>query len=835
MFFRFLGHVVRRGWPFLLLGWVVIAFVTEHFAPPWDQVAQDKEFDFLPENLPSRQAEAIYAKAFPEDRTASNLVLVLSRETEGAQTHQQDLDFIENTLEPGLRRIAEARGGLAGQAAPSNEPLFFTGDSEETPEPPATPKRRSIIARILTPDSPSGGPFLVSPDGRALLVVLELTTEFMSRTNWPTITAVQDLVHDLRDRGQVPERLDVTLTGSAVIGRDHTQAQLESVRATQSLTVLLVIVLLLLIYRAPFLALIPLVTVYLAVRVAINLLSILAAAGHLTLFEGIQIYVTILAYGAGVDYCLFLTARCREELERGKRPAEAVAAAVGDVGAALTASAAAVICGIAMMCFARFGKFSEAGMAIPFSLGIVLCATLTFSTSLLCLAGPLAFWPMRPDVKPAGGAEAAGKPAPAARPGWRSLRDGWLENAWDHVGRWLLRRPGTIWLSAVALMAPFVTLSAIWYSRLSYDLIGVLPSNSTSVEGTRVLEQHFPRGMMGPATVLLVNPAIDFTSDAGRQNIGRVTDALRARQQELDLADVRSLTAAMGITAASKVNPFAGMNLPEATEREAQRRGALEHYVTDLGGRKKEGTRLELVLNPSPFSRRGIEYLDRTERVVRETVPAGTRVYVTGTTASIRDLATVIREDRGRVELLVLVSVFVILTMLLRCVLLPAYLLLSVLFSYFATLGVTFLVFWALDPHGFVGIDWNVAIFLFTILIAVGADYNIFLITRVREEELRHGPVLGITQALERTGPIISSCGIIMAGTFASLLAGTLYDMRQLGFALAFGVLLDTFVVRPVLVPGFLILWRTGQLKLPPWPALRCGGPKTLDPRPRGA
>jgi RND superfamily putative drug exporter len=160
-----------------------------------------------------------------------------------------------------------------------------------------------------------------------------------------------------------------------------------------------------------------------------------------------------------------------------------------------------------------------------------------------------------------------------------------------------------------------------------------------------------------------------------------------------------------------------------------------------------------------------------------------------------------------RINILVTAAVLTVLILLLRKWIVSLYLIVSIVFSYFATLGVTFLVFWWLDPERFAGLDWTVPLFLFTILVAVGEDYNIFLVTRADEEQKRHGPVRGLGIALTKTGAIITSCGIIMAGTFSSLMVGgSLARMDQLGFALAFGILLDTFLVRPILVPAFLLL-----------------------------
>ena len=194
-----------------------------------------------------------------------------------------------------------------------------------------------------------------------------------------------------------------------------------------------------------------------------------------------------------------------------------------------------------------------------------------------------------------------------------------------------------------------------------------------------------------------------------------------------------------------------------------------------------------------------------------------TELFYLGATPSIRDLKTITGEDQVRIDFLVPAVVFLILVILLRQIATSAYLIFTVFFSYFVTLGVTFVVFYCIHWHGFAGLDWKVPMFLFTILVAVGEDYNILLMARIEEEQQTHGPVEGIVVGLRKTGSIISSCGIIMAGTFSALMAGSLEGLAQLGFALAFGVLLDTFVVRPIVVPAYLILLASRLV--------RCAGP----------
>src|SRR5207253_7298319 len=185
------------------------------------------------------------------------------------------------------------------------------------------------------------------------------------------------------------------------------------------------------------------------------------------------------------------------------------------------------------------------------------------SSPLLRLAGRWAFWPHMNRQAATPNRDVV----PLSKGFWKSLYDGdafyWM---WEKTGEALVRRPGWIWLASALPMVPFVVIAGLFFNRLSYDFVGNLPTNAPSVIGTQALEEHFPAGLMGPTTVLVVNPQIDFRSAKGRELVEQLTDELKKRKAALGIADLRSLTAPLGITEGARrafAGTFAGMNLPK--------------------------------------------------------------------------------------------------------------------------------------------------------------------------------------------------------------------------------------------------------------------------------
>jgi RND superfamily putative drug exporter len=808
MFFGQLGNIAAKRAKIIAGLWLVALLTAALAAPEWSTVVKNGEFAFLPGTSPSRMAEASLRAAFPDDVLASSIVIVVRRESGTEGLTDADRQFIADLLIPDLHQLL--RLPLDDDNGQVNRGIVRTENSPQTRAGVSLPSIdfSKKVHAIQWFEDPRIGDLLVSDDKRASLVVVQLTTEFLDQANGKLIDVIEGYLNHLyrtpvREHGRalIPAGLDVALSGSATFGRDMIRESLQSAKSTEKWTVILVIILLIAIYRAPLLALIPLITVATSTKVAISLLAIGAGWDWFSLFNGIETYVTVIVYGAGIDNGLFLMARYREELDDGATIEEAVARTLKFVGPALAASAGTTIFGIGMMLFAEFGKFRQAGFAITFGLFICLIASLTLTPAIVRLFGRFAFWP---GMTTQGSRRDTGF---LLQTSWlsRLQRANLMGAGWKKMAVLLEQRPGTMWLASVLFLLPFSIIGVVFMSFLSYGLLSELPRESTSVRGTEAVQAHFRAGEVGPVSLLIQSPGQDFsTKSLGPEKLIEIlTKKLEAQRDQLGLYSIRSLSAPKGQRTPEKMS---------VAEKIGQRKLARDYYVS------KQDTsvcRLDLVFQNDPFSSSSIDEFRRLRDAIPGMLPEelkGSQISFVGPTPNISDLKDVTDRDQIRIDILVLISVYIVLVVLLRRPGVCAYLIVSVFYSYLATLGITIFTFWALDPQGFSGIDWKVPLFLFTILIAVGEDYNIFLMSRVDEEQRRHGPVHGIAIALERTGSIISSCGIIMAGTFSALMAGSLVGMDQLGLALTVGVLLDTFVVRPVMVPAFLILLVTGRM-----------------------
>jgi len=775
--FAQLGKLVTRHWILVVLAWAALAVGLKIAAPRWDDVTFDGDLEHLPKAMASIQGARLMDRAFPGDRSKSQVVLVVARQDE--KLRRDDKLF--------ARRLAEEMARLD------------VGEGQQ-------------IVDVLTPSTEVVGDMLKSRDKQAELVVLQMSSEFMATSNIELLSAVgkkRDEVvtayaKELGPEGPVWRRgLQVGITGSAAIGGDMLSAAAESIANTEIATIVLVVVILLFVYRAPLLVLVPLVSIGVSVAVATSLVAALTQLGpamgwewwDFKVFKTTKIFVVVILFGAGTDYCLFLISRYKEELNGGLSRTAATAAALTHVGDALAASALTTIVGLSMMFFADFGKYTSSGPAIALCLTVTLAACITLAPAMLRAFGPIVFWPFKMNSTMVGG--------PTSSDNDLSDRSGFIGGFWQRLADAVLVRPGLILTVALMAMLPLAYIGKS--VQVTYDLLGELDSSRESVRGTALLQRHFPPGDTGPVTVVAYQPGAHFKSKEGNADIQQlVSDIFDVP----GIVSVRSLMTVTGDKPGTK-GYFSGALKDRVAAANPE---AKEKFVSTAPRYADQVTRLRVILNSNPFSAEAIDQLDALIAKLNslsadpQSAWNGAEFLCVGTTAGIRDLRAVTESDRTLIQRLVLLAVLMVLLLILKRPLICCYLILSVLFSYFVTIGLSQLVFQGLYGETFHGLDWKVPLFLFVILIAVGEDYNIYLATRVFEEQAQLGLREGLRQAVVKTGGIITSCGVIMAGTFCSMMTGSLRGMTELGFALSLGVLLDTFVVRTILVPAFFAL-----------------------------
>ncbi|GIG93380.1 MMPL family transporter [Plantactinospora endophytica] len=551
--------------------------------------------------------------------------------------------------------------------------------------------------------------------------------------------------------------MTVYVTGPAGALADQSAAVSGLDRRLLLATVAVVVVILLVTYRSPVLWLLPVLCAGLALVAAQAVVYLLARYGQLTVTADSSAILTILVFGAATDYGLLLIARYREELRRHRDRYDAMGLALRRSAPAILASAGTAAAAMSCLLLADLGWTRGLGPVLAVGVLTGLVVMLTAFPALLVSCGRWVFWPARPryDSGVGFGSGTTGFGSGTSGSGSGSGISGSVGGAagavggvgvvgwWGRIGLLVARRPRVTWLATT------LALGTLALGVVQLDATGLTAQESfrgshESVHGERVLTRHFASGTGTPIAV-----------------VSRPDQAERVR---------------------AVLGTVAGVDPRSLTSTELR---AGQAY-------------LEAMLAHPAGSRAAYDTVDRVRAAMR-TVPEA-RALVGGETAIQLDVQRTARSDRNLLMPIVFAVVFAILVLLLRSLVAPLLLVGTVVLSFAAALGASVLVFRYV--FGFTGEDSSLPLYLFVFLVALGVDYNIFLMTRVREETVRYGTRRATLIGLAATGGVITSAGLVLAGTFAVLTTLPLTMIVQLGFAVAFGILLDTIVVRSVLVPA---------------------------------
>jgi putative drug exporter of the RND superfamily len=594
-------------------------------------------------------------------------------------------------------------------------------------------------ARVLPPNAVAGVPFagpagarLVSPKGDLAYTVLTVPSDNRKVADWGK--ALREQIGSGRTHAQ---GLNVYVTGQLGVYADFTEVFGSVDTKLLIATAVLVIVLLLLIYRAPLIAIVPILVVGFAYMLAQALIYLYAESGA-TVTQNATSILVVLMFGVGTDYCLLLVSRYREELHRYPDKHDAMAQALRRSGPAILASGLTVIASMLVLLVAEVGGIHAMGPASAIGVGAALLAGLTLLPALLTIFGRPGFWPRRSLV--------AYDPDHAV-----ALRRG----IWRRVGDRVLHRPALA-LAATILLFGGGALGLLAYEE-DYSTTNFFKKPTESIEGFKALEKAAPAGNLDPTTVLL------------ERADGPV------RQSDLAAAQGRIQT----VPGVAAVTP--------SHERSTDGRIAV----------------LNAVFADDPNTSGAFKRIPVLRDRLHEVAP-GVQGLVGGGSATSYDYDVANQRDLRLIVPLALLVIGVILAVLLRALVAPVVLILSVVASFFGTLGLSILFFRYVV--GDAGVDNGLPTFAFIFLVALGVDYTIFLMSRIREEAARHGTREGTLRALTATGPVITSAGIILAGTFSVLMTLPVTFAFNIGFMVALGILLDTFVVRTIMVPAAIEL-----------------------------
>jgi RND superfamily putative drug exporter len=671
--------------------------------------------------------------------------------------------------------------------------------------------------------------------------------------------AMTDLVKNLRSSitaAGPPAGMQVHLAGQLAINVDQQKQSGNTGNQVQGAAFIFILILLLFIFRSIFAPFITVIPALLSVVIAGPIIGELGNHG-LKVSSLSQLLLIVLVLGAGTDYGLFLVFRVRENINKGEEPRDAVVNALTKVGESITFSALTVVAALLSLLAATFQIYSQLGIPLAIGIGVILLAGLTLLPALLAITGRWAFFPARtfwiaPKMPVSGplrfivqfvlkplrwllnlvtfgvllkvwrwwGTRVRSRAAAEARAGLV----GQQRLGWGRIAASVVKRP------AASLLVGVIVFGALSFAVTAYQSSGFggtisAPAGTDSAAGTDLMNKYFPVTAANPTNLVykLSTPAWDnaaaiatataqlqkepvFTGVTGPLNPIGGTGFTPTEYTELHgllgsgtlpatAPPVPAAAAQAGITATQWAQAY---QLYRATSQFVSADGKTIQFETSLKAGDPSTT---AALNAVPAVRTAAESVVPTLHA--------TDSGVTGEAPALYDISSISNSDLAHVIPIAIIVIGVLLALVMRSLVAPLYLIASVALSYFAALGLAVIIFIEIGGSG--GITFILPFLLFIFLLALGEDYNILVMTRIREEA-HHLPLReAVSRAVGVTGTTVTSAGLVLAGTFAvfAVVGGRSSGGSQIvdvGVGLAIGVIMDTFVVRTVLVPCTVVL-----------------------------
>ena len=618
------------------------------------------------------------------------------------------------------------------------------------------------------------------------------------RTNGPDpMNSVPEIRHDVGIANIISnESLVVYVTGEPAFNYDIQTQTVTDIERIDPITITLILVIVGVFFASLVAPLIPIAAIGLSIGIAFGLVYLVGS--YVTSVHYLVLtLLPVSMLGAGSDYCIFLVSRYAEERRMGRGKKDAVERSVTWAGESIATSGATVVIAFGTLAFASFGLLRSVGIAVMLGISIALLVALTLVPAALSLFGDRIFWPRGLGL-------------------WRKkkLAGG---SYYARAAQFTAKHSKLILLLALAISLPAASIAVS--SQTSHDLIGQIPSSLESKNGYNLMSQGFGAGTVTP-TYTIVRTPVTLVS-GGWINV----TALRAISlAENSTSTILGVSKVYGPTHPSGIPiPFDSFGQLNLAEQQAMIRS-----MTPFLGSDGKSAMVWAALANEPYSDQAIATVARIRAnvdVLKSQVPllASSTMFVGGATASVSDLATSSGSDYLNLTALVLIGVFIVLLVALGSVFTPIRLIFTILLSISWAMAATVYFF---RTYFSTELIWILPIMLLVIMVGLGLDYDIFLVTRIREyvaggakdEE-------AIETAVERTGGIITVTGLVTAGAYGTMMLSQIPMLQQLGLAIFIVVLLDATLTRIYLVPSIMMMmkrlnwWAPGRLRrVPPRP-----------------